>query len=195
MTSTPEYLPLPPTDDHWRTDPLRVAVAGYLARHRGETRRHAESDLRAYLTWCAERRLNPLDARRPHIELYERWTQETRHDAPSTVSRRMSIVACFYRTGVVDDLLEHSPADYVLGLLDLRIFEACALDIADLGEEHGHRVLESSARDTTTMRYDRARTTFDRPQLHPRRLHGLGNLTTQRFFRCLRTRTAGAWSG
>ena len=29
----------------------------------------------------------------------------------------------------------------LLGLLGLRIFEACALDIADIGEEHGHRVL------------------------------------------------------
>lgn len=29
----------------------------------------------------------------------------------------------------------------LLGLLGLRVFEACAADIADLGEEHGHRVL------------------------------------------------------
>ncbi len=29
----------------------------------------------------------------------------------------------------------------MLGLLGLRIFEACALDVADLCEEHGHRVL------------------------------------------------------
>ena len=29
----------------------------------------------------------------------------------------------------------------LLGLLGLRIFEACALDLTDLGEEHGHRVL------------------------------------------------------
>ena len=29
----------------------------------------------------------------------------------------------------------------LLGLLGLRIFEACGSDIADLGEEHGHRVL------------------------------------------------------
>lgn len=172
---------MPLTDDHWRADPLRLAVAGYLARYRGETRRHAESDLRAYLMWCAERGLEPLAARRPHVELYVRWMQETRRYAASTVSRRMSIVAGFYRTCVIDDLLEHSPADYVrrpnvppesptlglshlqlealltaarlstntgdfalvclLGLLGLRIFEACALDIGDLGEEHGHRVL------------------------------------------------------
>jgi integrase/recombinase XerD len=29
----------------------------------------------------------------------------------------------------------------MLGLLGLRIFDACAADIADVGEEHGHRVL------------------------------------------------------
>jgi hypothetical protein len=30
---------------------------------------------------------------------------------PSTVSRRLSVVAGFYRTGVIDGLLEHSRAD------------------------------------------------------------------------------------
>jgi len=29
----------------------------------------------------------------------------------------------------------------MLGLLGLRIFEACGVDIEDLREEHGHRVL------------------------------------------------------
>jgi hypothetical protein len=91
------------------------------------------------------------------------------------------VVAGFYRTCVVDSVLEHSPAEYVrrpnvpaesptlglthlqfeaplsaarhstnpcdfalvtmLGLLGLRIFEANGSNIADLGEEHGHRVL------------------------------------------------------
>jgi integrase/recombinase XerD len=31
----------------------------------------------------------------------------------------------------------------MLGLLGLRIFEACGANIADLGEEHGHRVLKA----------------------------------------------------
>ncbi|MEU4622338.1 tyrosine-type recombinase/integrase [Actinoplanes sp. NPDC023801] len=88
----------------------------------------------------------------------------------------------FYRVCVIDQILPHSPADYVrrplvppesptlglshlqfeaiittarvsanindfalvamLGLLGLRIFEACGANIADLGEEHGHRVFE-----------------------------------------------------
>jgi integrase/recombinase XerD len=90
------------------------------------------------------------------------------------------VVVGFYRVCVIDQILAHSPADYVrrpvvppesptlglahlqfeallsatrlsanpndfalvalLGLLGLRIFEACGA-ITDLGEEHGHRVL------------------------------------------------------
>jgi integrase/recombinase XerD len=101
---------------------------------------------------------------------------------PSTVSRRLSVVVGFYRVCVIDQVLPHSPADYVrrptvptesptlglghlqfealitaarlstnpndfalialLGLLGLRIFEACGASIGDLGEEHGHRVLQ-----------------------------------------------------
>jgi len=163
------------------TDQLRLAVAAYLARFKGSSREHSESDLRCFLTWFAERGLDPLAARRPHLELYIRWMQEVRHFKPSTVSRRFSVVAGFYRTCVIDGLLENSPAEHVrrpsvppesptlgfthlqfealltvarespkpcdfalvamLGLLGLRIFEATGADIADLGEEHGHRVL------------------------------------------------------
>ncbi|MEU3622498.1 tyrosine-type recombinase/integrase [Amycolatopsis coloradensis] len=123
----------------------------------------------------------PLEAGRAQIELYVRWMQEVRRFKPSTVSRRMSIVTGFYRTCVIDTVLEHSPAEYVrrpivpaesptlglshlqfeallaaaresanrfdfalvamLGLLGLRVFEACAADVNDVGEEHGHRVL------------------------------------------------------
>jgi len=56
--------------------PLQLAVAGYLARFKGISRTHAESDLRAYLTWCRERRLEPLTASRPQVELYVQWVQE-----------------------------------------------------------------------------------------------------------------------
>ncbi len=162
-------------------DQLRMAAAAYLARFKGQSRVHTESDLRGYLYWCAERGLDPLAATRPNIELYVRWMQEQRRYAASTVSRRMAVVAGFYRTCVIDGILEHSPAEYVrrpnvppqsptlglshlqfeamltaarlspnrndfalvclLGLLGLRIFEATSLDVSDLGEEHGHRVV------------------------------------------------------
>jgi integrase/recombinase XerD len=163
------------------TGQLRLAVAAYLARFMGSSRDHTESDLRCYLSWFVEHGLGPLAARRPHLELYIRWMQEARRFRPSTVSRRFSVVAGFYRTCVIDGILEHSPAEHVrrptvpaesptlgftylqfealltaarqsldrcafalvamLGLLGLRIFEATGADIADLGEEHCHRVL------------------------------------------------------
>ncbi len=138
-----------------------------------------------------DRGLDPLAARRPHLELYIRRMQEIRHFKPSTVSRRFSVVAGFYRTAVIDGVLDHSPAEHVrrpavppesptlgfthlqfeamltasrespnpsdfalvamLGLLGLRIFEATSANIADLGEEHGHRVLRVCGKGTKVV--------------------------------------------
>jgi site-specific recombinase XerD len=163
---------------------LGAAVSGYLGRYRGQSRVHAASDLRVFLTWCHQHSLDPVDPSRVgrvQVEAFIRWMQETRRFKPSTVSRRVSVVAGFYRTAVIDGLLASSPVQHVrrprvppesptlglshlqfeamlvaarrstsagdfalvcfLGLLGLRIFEACAADVTDLGEEHGHRVL------------------------------------------------------
>ena len=168
-----------------------MAAAAYLARYKGQSRIHTECDLRAFRRWCAERAVDPLNTTRPYIELYVRWMQEERHFAPSTVSRRLSTVAGFYRTCVIDGVLEHSPTEYVrrppvttlsptlglshlqfeamlsaarmspnrndfalvclLGLLGLRIMEATGLDIADLGEEHGHRVVRVLGKGTKVV--------------------------------------------
>jgi integrase/recombinase XerD len=150
---------------------------------------HARSDLRCFLTSCADR-VDPLAARRPHLDLYIRWMQEIRHFKPSTVSRRLSVVAGFYRTAVIDGALDHSPAEHVrrpavppesptLGFThlqsevmlttsrespnpsdfalhcnagtprpaDLRT----SANIADLGEEHGHRVLRVCGKGTKVL--------------------------------------------
>jgi site-specific recombinase XerD len=117
--------------------------------------------------------------------------QEACRFKPSTISRRFSVAAGFYRTCVIDGVLEHSPAEHVrrprvsaesptlgfthlqfealltvsresanrydfaliamLGLLGLRIFEATGADIADLGEEHGHRVLRVCGKGTKVV--------------------------------------------
>ena len=104
LPSVPSDHPVPFTDQLW------LAVAAYLARFKGASRYHTESDLRCYLGWCAERSLDPLAARRPHLELYIRRMQEIRRFKPSTVSRRFSVAAGFYRTCVIDGLLEHYPS-------------------------------------------------------------------------------------
>src|SRR6476620_9364735 len=187
MTSTPLAPALSNPPEPF-TDRLRLAAAAYLARFKGSSREHTESDLRCYLAWCAEQGLDPLAARRPHLELYILWMQEIRRFKPSTVSRRFSVAAGFYRTCVLDGILEHSPAEHVrrpsvpaesptlgfthlqfealltaaresanpcdfalvamLGLLGLRIFEATSADLADLGQDHGHRVLRVCGKGT-----------------------------------------------
>jgi integrase/recombinase XerD len=143
--ATPPVDPRPP-----------LAVAAYLARFAGLSRQHTASDLRALLGWCAKRDIEPLGAQRQHLELYVRWMQETRRYKPSTVSRRTSVLAGFYRTCVIDGMPtvealltaareSSKPNDFglvaMLGLLGLRIFEATGTNVGDLCEEHGHRVL------------------------------------------------------
>jgi hypothetical protein len=190
MTFT-ELAPAPSDPAEPFTDRLRLAVAAYLARFKGLSREHTESDLRCCLAWCAERGVDPLAAQHPHLELYVRSMQEICRFKPSTVSRRFSVAAGFYRTCVIDGIMEHSPAEHVrrpavpaesptlgfthlqfealltaarespspcdfalvamLGLLGLRIFEAAGTDIANLGEEHGHRVLRVCGKGTKVV--------------------------------------------
>jgi hypothetical protein len=94
-------------------DPLTMAVGAYLGRFMGSSREHTGSDLRVFPTWCGERGVRPLAAHRADLEVYVRWMQETRRFKPSTVSRRISVLAGFYRTCVIDGVLAHSPAEHV----------------------------------------------------------------------------------
>ena len=86
----------------------RLAVMGFLARYRGATLRAYSQDLQAFVRWTAERDLQPLQARRPHLELYLR-SMEQRGYAPTTISRRFATVAGFYRYAVVDGHLAADP--------------------------------------------------------------------------------------
>ena len=92
---------------------LHAAVAAYLGRYRGESRVHTGSDLKVFLTWCTGQKLDPLDLGRAEIERYVRWLQEVRRYQPSTVCRRLSVIVGFYRVCVIDQILAHSPADYL----------------------------------------------------------------------------------
>ena len=109
-SSSPSWTAIPPTEE---LQGLRFAVGAFLTNYRGQTRVHAMSDLSSYLAWCEEVNLEPFDARRVDLERYLRWMQTSKRFKPSTVSRRLSVVAGFYRTCVIDGVLEHSPAEYL----------------------------------------------------------------------------------
>jgi hypothetical protein len=94
---------------------LHLAAAAYLARFKGMSREHTDSDLRAFFGWCAGRDIEPLRAQRAQLELYVRWMQETRRYKPSTVSRRTSVLSGFYRTAGV-------PADATAVMVNTEVF-------------------------------------------------------------------------
>ena len=92
---------------------LTAAVAAYVGRYHGQSRLQTESDPKIFLAWAAGQGLDPFTAARVDVERYIRWLQEVRWYQPSTVSRRLSVVVGFYRVCVIDQILPHSPADYV----------------------------------------------------------------------------------
>jgi integrase/recombinase XerD len=51
------------------SDAERVALAGFLAGYRGQTREAYALDLRQFTTWCWDRSLPPFAVRRADIEL------------------------------------------------------------------------------------------------------------------------------
>lgn len=144
------------------------------------TRCAYQQDLRVYLRWCAQRDLQPLLARRPHLELYLRWLED-RGYAPATIGRRFTTVAGFYRYAVLDGHLpadpcvavhrpkvpwegqrrtvlhplefaalltaarSHGPDSHalvaLLGMVGLRVGEACRLNVTDLHPQAGYELL------------------------------------------------------
>jgi integrase/recombinase XerD len=91
-------------------DPLEQAILGYLAAYKGRTLDCYKQDLKVFLAFCENQQLHPLEAKRPHLELYLRWMED--HPArwsESTISRRFGTVAGFYKAAVRDDLIVKDP--------------------------------------------------------------------------------------
>ncbi len=73
-----------------------MAVGGFLAGYSGATRTSYATDLRIFATWCRQPDLSLLTVNRSHLELFGRWMEETGR-MRSTVARRLSTLASFYR--------------------------------------------------------------------------------------------------
>lgn len=97
-------------------DPLALARAGFLSRYRGRTLVSYTDDIDIYFDWCRQVGLHPLEATRPHLELYIRWmeqhcsSQTGRPWASATISRRYGTVRVFYKYATIDELILKDPA-------------------------------------------------------------------------------------
>jgi site-specific recombinase XerD len=95
-------------------DPFRarVAVGGFLAGYSAKTLEAYALDLRQWSQWCLDHDIDLFEVRRAHIELFARWLEETGR-ARSTIARRLSTIAGFYRYCTEEQLIDHSPAAHI----------------------------------------------------------------------------------
>ena len=97
-------------------DPFWRLVAAFLVDCRREqTRRAYFNDLRAWYTWCSDRELHPLAARRHDVALWARQPASAPQrsdaaEAPASVARRLSCLSSFYGYGVEVGVLAENPA-------------------------------------------------------------------------------------
>lgn len=106
------------TTDAAQSDAERLALS-FLLGFAGHTRRAYTNDLRGWFGWCAKLGVDPLVARRSHIDAYARWLAETpqsrtgRPSAPATIARRLSAIAGLYQYGVDEEIVDRSPAAHI----------------------------------------------------------------------------------
>ncbi|MCA1842312.1 MAG: tyrosine-type recombinase/integrase [Actinobacteria bacterium] len=127
------YSPALLVDEQPLVDQALLAAAGFLASYSGTTRDGYTIDLRAWWTFCESNGLAVLDAKRAHLELYMRSLEEHGY-ARSTIGRRISTVASFYRWCVEEEVVDRSPAAHVRRPKVSQESTTLGLDRGELGE-------------------------------------------------------------
>jgi integrase/recombinase XerD len=94
-------------------DPIRRLVAGWLLGYESAaTRRNYGLDVMGWLGFCESQRVDPLAARRAHIDAWAR-TMQAYGAAQRTVARRLAAVSSWYRYLVAEDVRSDSPTEHV----------------------------------------------------------------------------------
>lgn len=81
-------------------DPLDLALAGFLSADKGRTFDKQRRVIKHDVDWCLQNDLPPLQAKRPHIELFVRWC-ETQPWSESYICQHFVGVRSFYKTCVM----------------------------------------------------------------------------------------------
>lgn len=90
-----------------------LAAMGFLARYSGPTHDAYQTSLRILFSWCGSVNADPLEVKRPVLEMFARYLEVDRSNSPVTVCHHLSIVRCFYRFAEIDGYLDKSPAEHL----------------------------------------------------------------------------------
>jgi site-specific recombinase XerD len=111
-TASTAVVPVAPVaGTTFSTEPIKDArdlAAAFLAGFRPATREAYRRDLTVWGEFLAGIGVEPLDARRVHVDLFVRQAEEA-GIAPATIARRLSTMSGFYRYAEDEMLIERSP--------------------------------------------------------------------------------------
>jgi site-specific recombinase XerD len=84
-------------------------AAAFLLGYQGSTRSAYGRDLARWFEFCRSIGVDPLEASRAHVDAWARHLDEVEGRSASTVARRLSAVAGFYRWAVAEDVVARNP--------------------------------------------------------------------------------------
>jgi integrase/recombinase XerD len=98
-------------------DEIGLVTMAFLAAYQNANTRSAYIlDLKIFFGWCKAHDLNPLQAKRAHLQAYISHLAtngSSRPNSPKTIDRRIGTIRGWYRTAVLDDILEHDPSQHL----------------------------------------------------------------------------------
>ncbi len=89
-----------------------VAVGFLLGYDKAHTRSAYQSDLRRFAAWCVQVGIDPLAAKRAHLDGYAR-SLEAEGLASSSVARRLSVMSGLFRYAYEEGYVDRNPAAHV----------------------------------------------------------------------------------
>jgi integrase/recombinase XerD len=96
-----------------RAEPMERLVAGWLVGFESlNTRRAYGRDAAAWLVFCSSHDVEPLVARRPHVDAWARTLSES-GASPATVARKLAAVSSWYSWLLAEDEIAATPLTHV----------------------------------------------------------------------------------
>lgn len=89
---------------------LKRAWLAAVARNSANTKAAYGTDLNQWFAWCAARDVDPLAARRVHVDLYADWMQHEQGWVKATWTRKLSAITSFFGYLTDEEIIDANPA-------------------------------------------------------------------------------------